>query len=200
MATMTSTKKERILSIDVGIKNLSYCVLDVEEGKVQVVEWHNVAVTDANCKKIKLEDISDAVLCTLMEKFDDTFVATTVLIENQPMLKNGLMKTVAVIIYTYFNMLKLQYGNVQSVKFLSASNKLKCKKLRDISSHSRNVDVEKKTYKDRKKLSIELCRRYVSSVCPHLQEWFNKEKKQDDISDCFLQGVYYIEAVLKVEV
>ena len=41
-----------ILSIDVGIKNLTYCLLDVNNyNSVKVIDWDNIAITDKNCKK-----------------------------------------------------------------------------------------------------------------------------------------------------
>ena len=45
-----------ILSIDVGIKNLSYCLLEVTNcNTVKVIDWDNIAITDKNCKKIKMQ-------------------------------------------------------------------------------------------------------------------------------------------------
>jgi hypothetical protein len=87
-----------ILSIDVGIKNLSYCLLDANNNSVEVIDLDNIAITDKNCKKIRVEEITECVLETLMGQFNDDFYADVVLIENQPMLKNGLMKTVVLMI------------------------------------------------------------------------------------------------------
>lgn len=175
-----------ILSIDVGIKNLSYCLLDANnDNSVKVIEWDNIAITDKNCKKIRVEEITECVLETLMGQFNDEFYADVVLIENQPMLKNGLMKTVAVVIYTYFNMLKLQFGNVKEVRFISASNKLKQVINGDISA-------SKETYKDRKKLSIAIARQHIVNVAPQFVEWFEKQSKKDDCADCLNQGLYFV--------
>ena len=96
------------------------------------------------------------------------------------MLKNGLMKTLSVVIYTYFNMLKLQQGIVNQVSFISATNKLKCKKM---------TQVPSKVYKDRKKQGIQLAKEYLSG---ERLEWLNAQKKQDDLCDAFLAGMYYL--------
>lgn len=178
---------QRILSIDVGIKNLSYCLFESEGiHKTRVVKWENVCVTDSNCKKIKIEELTEQILECLMSKFDESFEADVVLIENQPMLKNGSMKTVSVVIYTFFNMLKIMYGNIKNVRFISASNKLKCKKVLEL---QKNID----TYKDRKRLGIEGARLYMADICQEREEWFNIQSKKDDISDAFLLGIHYIE-------
>jgi hypothetical protein len=208
----------KILSFDVGIKNLSYCYLDIDnesknpdvanaktskkkqgpttltfkERRPKMLAWANLCVidTNVNCSKLKLDDLTLSVLETLHNTFDDSYEADVVLIENQPMLKNGQMKTVAVIIYTYFNMLKLQYGAIKDVKFISATNKLKC--VRSLESTSDSTE----TYKDRKNRSIEVARLYISDAFPEKLEWFEGLKKKDDASDVLLQAIYYIEYVI----
>lgn len=179
---------QRVLSIDVGIKNLSFCYFDTSPQSTRVLRWENLRVTEDNCKTIKLDKLTDSMLSTLSDTFDHEFEADVVLIENQPMLKNGMMKTMAVIIYTYFNMSKLQFGNIKEVRFISATNKLKCK---------RGADMSKETYKDRKQSSIELVTRYVPFIAESFKDWFAGLKKKDDPADCCLQGIYYIEHIMK---
>jgi len=65
-----------ILSIDVGIKNLSYCLLNVDSSSnVKVIDWNNIVITDKNCKKIRVEEITECVLETLVGQFNDNFNA-----------------------------------------------------------------------------------------------------------------------------
>lgn len=182
----------RILSIDVGIKNLSYCYLNTDKSKTQILDWGNLCVTEENSKKIKLENLTEEVLLTLQDNFDDDFEADVVLIENQPMLKNGMMKTVSVIIYTYFNMLKIQYGNIQEVRFISATNKLKCSKV--------DQNINKSNYKDRKKLSIQVAKLYLEKIAPDKISWFETHKKSDDFADSLNQAIFFIEKILKYEI
>lgn len=185
----------KILSFDVGIKNLSYAILDTCADHTTLVQWNNVCVSEENCNKIKLENITEQLLDKLFEHFGDADASfDVVLIENQPMLKNGMMKTISVIIYTFFNVLKLQMGNIQQVRFISATNKLKCH-LVETSQESM-----KATYKDRKKLSIEVAKLYVQLISPERCEWFLKQKKSDDLADSLCQGIYFIENVLKYTV
>lgn len=197
----------KILSFDVGIKNLSYCYLNLnvdvvaaDENKTNtsltVLQWDNICTTDenTNCAKIKLDDLTMCILNALHNTFDESYEADVVLIENQPMLKNGQMKTVAVIIYTYFNMLKLQYGSIKDVKFISATNKLKCKEAAFLLESASKTTS---TYKDRKQLSVDVAMSYITKLFPERQDWFNRLKKKDDASDVLLQAIYYIETVCK---
>ena len=164
---------KRILSIDVGIKNLSFCYFESAKDKTKVLQWDNVSVAN-HVKNVKLEELTELMLSKLNETFDSDFYADVVIIENQPMLKNGMMKTISVVIYTYFHLLKLQYGTVKEVRFIS----------------------DKSTYKDRKKLSVDVTHKYIQSLCPERNEWFLSMKKKDDAADSFLLGIYYIEYVL----
>ena len=181
----------RVLSIDVGIKNLSYCVLKSTEcGEIGVLRWDVLKLVDGKCTKIGIETLTECLVECLLETFGDDFEADVVLIENQPSLVNPTMKTVGAAIYTYFTMLKVQFGNVKAVKFVSASSKLKCKKMSELSATS---DVVTNAYKGRKKASIDLCRLYLPDICPERMAWFQDQPKRDDLSDAMLLGVYYIE-------
>ena len=50
-------------------------------------------------------------------------------------------------------------------------------------------------YKQRKKLGIQTCSQFVSTDNRFIewQTFFNKHNKKDDLSDCFLQGMWYIK-------
>ena len=103
-----------------------------------------------------------------------------VIIENQISPIASRMKTIQGMIVQYFVMTNL---NVDHIEFISAANKLKDCDLKD-----------KTTYSDRKKLGIEKCLGIITSNSgfnEHI-EYFNKHKKKDDLSDSFLQGIWFI--------
>lgn len=180
---------ETVLSIDVGIKNLSFCTFSIATSSpnpLSVLNWKNVNVTNECIKKISLQTLTEKILTTLEEHFDDNTQFDYVVIENQPMLKNGLMKTVAVVIFTYFNMLKIHHGNIKDVRFVSATNKLK------------NTGLASSTYKDRKKSSIELAKIHVDEYCPQYRTWFLEQNKKDDYADSLNQGIAFIKKQWKL--
>lgn len=177
-----------VLGIDVGIKTLAYCLVE-SANPWQIVRWDTVCILpeNENVRKVNVESLTEFMLDKLLGLFNDSFAADVVLIENQPMLKNGLMKTMSVVIYTYFNMLKLQFGEVKSVRFVNASNKLKCLKY-----GGTNMPVAK-SYTDRKKAAIALVQLYLADNCPEKVDWFKTHKKKDDLADALLYCIYFSE-------
>ncbi len=103
-----------------------------------------------------------------------------VIIENQIGPLAIRMKTIQGMIVQYFIMSNL---NVEHIEFISASNKLKDCDLKD-----------KSKYSDRKKLGISKCLELITKdfrFSEHV-DYFNKHKKKDDLSDSFLQGMWFI--------
>jgi hypothetical protein len=77
--------------------------------------------------------------------------------------------------------------DVNNVEFISASNKLK------------GLVEGKTTYKERKKLSIDIVRKQFETN-NKLCKWtdvFNTHKKKDDLADSFLQGLWYLNNEIK---
>ena len=83
-------------------------------------------------------------------------------------------------IVQYFVMCNLK---INYIEFISAANKLKY------------FDAKEKTkYSDRKKLGVAKCLETISTdfrFNEHLS-YFNSHKKKDDLSDSFLQGMWFI--------
>jgi hypothetical protein len=103
-----------------------------------------------------------------------------VIIENQIGPLAIRMKTIQGMIVQYFIMSLL---NVEHIEFISASNKLK------------DCDVKDKSkYSDRKKLGIAKCLELITTDFRFVEhvDYFNKHKKKDDLSDSFLQGIWFI--------
>lgn len=221
----------KVLSIDIGVNNLSYCVLD-ETGKIEKPLWDNMSILQDNLllkccgkkkdgntcgkrckfqkagtnegycavhkcenameiKKRKVKSVTIQELNTKLIKKMDSMPQLSdidiVLIEQQPS-KNPTMKNLSFMLNSYFiirGMIDKQ--RIQKVIFVSAKNKLKGK-----------ADKDKlKTYKDRKKMSIEVCRNTLNEKNSELVDFFNGHFKKDDLADCFLQGMYYIEQFVK---
>jgi hypothetical protein len=112
--------------------------------------------------------------------FENEGTIDYVIIENQISPIATRMKTIQGMIVQYFVMSNV---TVNHIEFISAANKLK-----DCDSK------DKATYGDRKKLGISKCLGIITTnpqFSEHL-EYFNKHKKRDDLSDSFLQGMWFI--------
>ena len=146
------------------------------------------SIEKTNANKVDLVTIGK----NLQHKFDDIFcdhlsTIDTIIIENQIGPIANKMKTIQGMISQYFIM---KNNNIQ-IEFISASNKLKD----FLPKKEKEEKVEKLDYKQRKKLGIQTCLEIITTDC-RFKEWttfFNKHTKKDDLSDCFLQGMWFIK-------
>ena len=109
-------------------------------------------------------------------------------IENQPALKNPVMKTVQMILYSYFMIEGATKDKlVEQVHMINARNKLKVYK---------GPPVEckyKEKYKRNKYLSVEYTKNMILNEEKKFIDLFTESKKKDDLADAYLQGIYFIE-------
>ena len=187
-----------ILSFDIGIKNLAYCILYQNEDKTITIEkWDIIKLLedDEKCKGFSLNEITKRMYNKLNSELED-YDITEVLLENQPCLKNPVMKSIQMIIYGYFQYQTILMGReIKNIKLINASNKLKVgKNLHEINNKDEITKIKNK-YTRNKKLAIEYTNWIlINRVKNHeeLYEYFNNNKKKDDLADAFLQGLYYI--------
>lgn len=222
----------KLLSFDVGIKNLAYCLLDTDNENI--LDWGilNISVDpvcehslkgnscDKSAKKetkdkgiklcsshIKLKmykdipmknisklknpmlDLGKQIVKKLSEK-ENFLDVDIVCIENQPALKNPTMKSVQMIIYSYFLIEGVTtLKTIKDIQMINARNKLKI-------YNGPKVECNiKETYKRNKFLAIQYTD-YMIKENNHIDkkyhQLYNDSKKKDDLSDSYLQGIYYI--------
>ena len=151
------------------------------------------AVADIMCEKkrpLPGIDISKEMMVKLLEK-PSLLDVDRVIIENQPVLKNPTMKTFQMLLYSYFLMNGIcKNKNVNDIQMINARNKLKV-----YNGPKIECDIKDK-YKKNKFLAIQYCDIMIKEN-PHIDEKFHKlydeSKKKDDLSDAYLQGIYYIQ-------
>jgi len=156
--------------------------------KIDLVNVINEYIHNNYFQEIKTINASKVDLITIganiKDKFNEIFFGEDfidyVIIENQISPIANRMKTIQGMIVQYFIMCDVV---VENIEFISASNKLK------------DCDIKDKTkYSDRKKLGISKCLEIITT--DHRFEnqlnYFNSHNKKDDLSDCFLQGLWFI--------
>ena len=232
----------RIVSIDVGIKNLSYIFVHIKQIRPHpvwnIIKWntinivHNysdleyvynnyqkwtkimllecihsfgIVIENTNYTKselhlciknyLKSKNVTrrntynlQKIVSNISHHFDSWFhpeICDVILIENQPCMKNPQMKSIQMIVFTYFC---LRSNALYDVKCISASEKMKfCKAMNWIDT------IPKKDYKKTKQLSIQIIEKLLGS---ETHECWKNCKKKDDLSDVFLQALAYCDKVV----
>jgi hypothetical protein len=139
------------------------------------------------CCKYSLEELGLRLFKTL----DETPLfaeCENIIIENQPVLKNPTMKSIQIMLYSYF---LIKNKNINVIKLLNASNKLKVYK-GDISKEDQeNIGKIKDKYR-RNKMTAILHTNLMMIKDTEKLEYFNSHKKKDDLADAYLMAKYLI--------
>ena len=143
------------------------------------------------CKKLNTNYDIFQLSKTCIKKLSDIDLSSVkiVLLENQPALKNPTMKSIQMIVYSFFMMKGVldESNPVSEIHMVNARNKLKVYKGTPIEC---NI---KEKYKRNKYLSVEYTRNMILSEKECFQKLFSDSKKKDDLADSYLQGIYWIE-------
>ena len=220
----------KILSFDVGIKNLSFCVLNdkiiedwgilnictddvcdhcskdgkrcdksakfIDKDGFKVCPGHSKlkSYSDKKFKKVskKNNPMLDQGKCIVenLQKKDNFLDVDLVVIENQPALKNPTMKSIQMMIYSYFliNGVCNINSKIENIEMINARNKLKAYKGPVVPC------IIKDKYKKTKFLGIEYCKHMIieSNQNNKFIDLFLNSKKKDDLADAYLQGMFVL--------
>ena len=140
------------------------------------------AIAKINATKVDLVTIGRNIQYKFDAYFHEHFDSIDcIIIENQIGPLANKMKTLQGMLAQYF----IMRNNEISIEFISSTNKLK-----DFVKKEDKLD-----YKQRKNLGIQTCLQIINSE-PCYSNWVDfvkNHKKKDDLSDCFLQGLWYIK-------
>lgn len=140
----------KILSWDVGIINLSYCIIELNEitKEKNILKWGIINLIEYPEMKKNMTLVFENIPKKLHEN-NFLLDVDAVVIENQPSLKNPKMKSIQMIVYSYFLMygkiLNDQENKIKHIDFCNASNKLKVYKgppisLEELKRKKKNID------------------------------------------------------------
>lgn len=133
----------------------------------------------------------------LLDEITEIHEITHVIIENQISPIANRMKTVQGMLAQYFIMNNSQIH----IEFISSSNKLKnfvVKKPKEKEESTQEAKLEN-NYKNNKKNGILYCSKLLEEnlALNHWKPALDTPKK-DDLSDCFLQGIWYLQNKNKI--
>jgi hypothetical protein len=139
-------------------------------------------ITTTNASQIDLITIGKNIKNKFNKIFPIEDKIDYVLIENQISPIANRMKTIQGMIAQYF----IMNNNTEHIEFVSSINKLKEYKTEDKNTNS--------DYKSRKKQGITKCLEFLTTDHRFNNQlsYFNVHKKKDDLSDSFLQGMWFI--------
>lgn len=173
-----------IISFDIGVYNMAFSKIEsLPDSSPKIIDWRIISLKESQKGTMDFMSIADALIRKLQEIFDQED-PDVVLIENQPCMKNPVMKSLQMIIFTYFMMKDPR----PEVKLVSASNKLKVKHDCDLAT----ISTIKDKYRKNKATAILIARHMLLDDARWL-EVFDKEKKKDDLADSYLMGIHYIQ-------
>ena len=190
------------ISFDIGIKNLALCILENNENNINIIDWRVISLADKK-KDIKgLNLISEILfyeLDNIIGSIEELKYKTIdyVLIENQPSNLNGIMKSIQLLIFSYFSLLKHWDKFIGEVLLINASLKLqyhtfKPEPLIIIDSNRTKKEQKRDKYRNNKNDGIEITKYYIIDN-ELLKNYFLKHKKKDDLADTLLQTISYIK-------
>ena len=173
----------KVLSFDVGIINLAYCIFDTSISKILHWEVINFELSKTN--------VVDGIYTNLIRELDarkHLLDIDQVIIEKQPSF-NPKMRIVAGCLQTYFYIRAVvDLDRKIKVEFFSPKHKLKC-----YTGPPIIIDSVKSKYSKTKKMGVLITASKLKEYheTENVIELFEKSKKKDDLADCYLQAVTY---------
>jgi hypothetical protein len=197
-----------LLSIDLGTKNFSFCVLDIINERI--LKWDNVEIAKST------KETHERVCTNLAIKLDELKLTQVpnkytekknmiVVVELQP--KTNIRTTVmSGQIQMYFVLEKLSsagldssFCNIEKIVGYHARNKLRYYEPQPGDEPlGPALDHVKKGYYKNKKTAKEHCKRVLlqKKEDPKWIELYNGSSKKDDLADCHLMGLAYKKFVI----
>jgi len=190
------------ISFDIGVKNLALCILKQDNNLIEIIDWRVITLVEKKKDINGLNNISeilfyelDNIMGSLEElKYDKI---DYVLIENQPSNLNGIMKSIQLLIFSYFSLLKHWDKLNMNVLLINASLKLQYHTFKPepfikIDNTRTKKEQKRDKYRNNKNDGIEITKYYIKNN-EKLNTYFTKYKKKDDLADTLLQTVSYIK-------
>ena len=192
----------KILSFDVGIINLAYCIFETTTSKI--THWGIIDLCENKSKvkfsakvpsgKASIAKAANDIHITLIKSLDNlAFLLEVdyVVIEKQPSF-NPKMRIIGGCLQSYFyirGVVDKYVNKITSIEFFSPKHKLKCYTGPELTLESK----VKSKYAQTKKMGILIARSKLNELneTNEFKQLFETSKKKDDLADCYLQAITF---------
>jgi hypothetical protein len=177
------TEKKNCLSFDCGLKNLAYCFIedinDVDK-EFSIRMWETFSLRGSTVKDFTQSLYEELSLRAWMTHVDHVVIEAQVSSNNQ-------MKVISHILQMYF--LCKRDKNQPTIHFISPKSKFKVTNVPDpqgiSNGHAKN-----------KKIAVEMAKKVLmENKDKRSLEYLFTFRKQDDLADSFLQGLYFLRTL-----
>jgi len=186
----------RVASFDIGLKNMSLCVLDFNKKEFEIKKWTNLSLRGKN--------ISDYTRDTIEKLRMLNFGCLDYVLIEQQVNRNTQMKVLSHVVQTFFiSDLKLPPTRVI---FVSPKIRLDSSSLVHgtvVATVKQELGLQNEySRKEFKKLSIAIAEKYLlSERHGYWYSFFVNEEKKDDYADSFVQAISwnYSNSVMDID-
>ena len=195
--------------------SLSLCSLGIKSDIIERIRQRLVLKgvpipKSKRANKIPLIDLG-RIMIEQLDLRPELLQVDYVLIENQPVLKNPTMKSVQMILYTYFLIrgmvdplttdIHTSKKKIQMIQLVAPTKKLE---VYEKDPHGGVLIRQQQEAKCRskyaltKRLGIEYCGQMIKDGDPQWVSFLLSHRKKDDLADAFLQGAHFLKRKWKI--
>jgi len=165
-----------------------YCKKHIKSGVAKFERENKLSkYNKANCMHEPLYDLGTR-LYNALDNRPNILRSDKIVIENQPAVKNPTMKSVSIMLFSYFIM-----KQHKCVMFVAPSGKLKVNQ--KLTEKILSSFPKKMKYEITKKLAIVYSKELIINNFKHTSKWIDvleKSHKKDDLCDAFLHAYYHL--------